>query len=204
MADIKISEMTYKQLTADDQFPTINSASPSDNFYAFGVDIPLLVGVSKWDASAIYTSGHIVIYNSSITKGLFLVTGTTSAGDSPDGTGYENFKSIALAWVPNAFAELGGGGGIPSVGYCRTGRIALQNVVFSGTPQTILYSIPTSFSEVDIEGARIHVTVSHDGQYGTVTVRSATSGNSGFIAVYLEFWGSGTASAFNLDYRIEL
>jgi len=203
--NLKISQMNYKQLAADDQFPTVNSSLVGENAYALGNDIPLLVGISQWNVDATYEAGHTVIYNSSITKGIFLVTATTSPGDSPDGTGYEKFKSISLAFVPNAFAELSGGGGIPSVGYCRTGRIELYNNAFSGSsPSITLFTISTSFSETDIEGAKIECTVSNDGQLGTVSVRSATSANSGQIAVYLETWGSGNFGGKSIDFRIEL
>jgi hypothetical protein len=205
MSNLKISQMDYKQLAADDQFPTVNASNPGENKYALAGDIPLLVGISKWDVAASYAEGHTVIYNSSITKGIFLVTTATSAGDSPDGTGYEKFKSISLAFIPNAFAELSGGGGIPTVGYCRTGRIELYNNAFiGGSPSTTLFTIPTSFSETDIEEAKIECTVANDGQLGTVSVRSATSANVGQIAVYLETWGSGNFAGKYIDFRIEL
>jgi hypothetical protein len=123
--DIKISEMTYSQLAAGDAIPTVNIASPTTNNYALGGDIPLLMGISKWDASAVYTSGHIVIYDSATTKGLFMVNTTTTAGDAPEGiAGYDKFNAIALNWVQNALpVTFSLGAGTIDITGKRTGTI---------------------------------------------------------------------------------
>jgi hypothetical protein len=52
MPNQKISEMTYKQLAVDDEFPTVNSGSIF-NTKALGGDIPVLVGILQWSVSAI-------------------------------------------------------------------------------------------------------------------------------------------------------
>jgi hypothetical protein len=102
MADLKISEMTYKQVTADDQFPTVNSSEPGVNNYGLVGDIPLLVGISPWDSNISYAVEHVVIYNSATTSGMFRVKTVTSPGDAPEGAGFNKFESYAIGWRENA------------------------------------------------------------------------------------------------------
>lgn len=187
--------MDYKQLAADDQFPTVNSGLVGENKYAFGADIPLLVGISVWDSSASYLAGHTVIYNSSTTKGIFLILDTTTPGDSPDGTGYDKFKSIALAFVPNAVTYPS------SSGYYRTIRLSITEPISAGT---YLHSISTSFTEVELEAANITAKISYNGQFASVQVKSITSGNSGQLAIYLEHYGSSSSTTYYVDIVIQL
>jgi len=129
MPDKKISEMTYKQLAADDFFPTVNSSTLA-NTAALGGDIPVLVGILQWNASTIYTAGQIVIYNSANVSGMFRVKTTTVAGDAPEGVGFDKFESYSIAWrentfnvtqnSPDYFVELQGK---------RTGRITFTDAV---------------------------------------------------------------------------
>lgn len=194
MADLKISEMTYKQATADDQFPTVNSSEPGVNNYGLVGDIPLLVGISPWDSNTAYAVGHVVIYSSSITKGLFLVTSTTSPGDSPDGVNYGKFKCISLGFIANLFSL------DSSVGYARTGKLSITEPISTGV---YLHYIDTNFSETDIENAKITATIAFDGQFGVAQVRSATSSGSGQIAIYIEHFGSLSSRTYYVMYQIE-
>lgn len=198
MANKKISEMTYKQLAADDMIPSVNpTTDPTENYNFLGADIPLLVGISVWDVSATYSAGHTVIYNGTTVKGIFLVTSATSAGDSPEGAAYAKFKSLGLGFIPNAFDPA------DNVGYCRTGRIRISGT-FSGSPGTTLYNISTNFAEADIQSAKITASVSFNGQFALAQVRSMTaSGTPGDIAFYIETWGSWT-NTFYVDYMIEM
>ena len=102
MADLKISEMTYKQLAADDQFPTVNS-STLDNTKGLAGDIPLLVGISVYDSNAVYVPGHLVIYNTDTVSGIFRVKTLTTPGEAPEGIGFDKFESYGIGWRENTF-----------------------------------------------------------------------------------------------------
>lgn len=142
MANLKISEMTYKQVTADDQFPTVNSNEPGVNNYGLVGDIPLLVGISVWDSFATYAVGHVVIYNGTQIKGLFSITSVTSAGDSPEGAGASKFAPLSLAWLN---FDLGGTFGVSdttTMTYVRTGySIITQPIGSTGNFTYILANI---------------------------------------------------------------
>jgi hypothetical protein len=208
MSNQKISQMTYKQLAADDEFPTVNSSSLA-NTKALGGDIPLLIGILQWDASAIYTSGQIVIYNGAEVKGMFLVTSTTSAGDAPDGTGYTKFKSLALAFVPNIINVVGNTI-VENLGLARTCRIVFPTKTGPNVPDsgTYIFGLTTGYTYNDIKNAKIDCTLSSDiGQNLTVIVRNVTSdGSGGTIIIILEFPFTGITNGnpFNLDIKIEL
>jgi hypothetical protein len=103
MADLKISEMTYKQLAADDQFPTVNS-STLDNTKGLAGDIPLLVGISVYDSNAVYVPGHLVIYNTDTVSGIFRVKTLTTPGEAPEGIGFDKFESYGIGWRENTFS----------------------------------------------------------------------------------------------------
>jgi hypothetical protein len=170
MSNKKISQMTYKQLAADDQFPTVNGSS-LDNFYAFGGDISLLVGILQWDASAIYTSGQIVIYNGAEVKGMFLVNNTTSAGDAPDGTGYTKFQSIGLSWVRNdTVPPLSNASPNINIGYLRTKEIRIDQ-----TPSTTVTYTITSNLSTHIMGIKVNVYTFND--MNPITVNYIDVGN---------------------------
>jgi hypothetical protein len=102
MADLKISEMTYKQLAADDQFPTVNS-STLDNTKGLAGDIPLLVGISVYDSNAVYVPGHLVIYDTNTVSGIFRVKTLTTPGEAPEGIGFDKFESYGIGWRENTF-----------------------------------------------------------------------------------------------------
>ncbi len=131
MANKKISEMTYKQLSADDQFPTINSSTPNANNYAFGGDIPVLLGITQWNPNAVYGVNQIVIYNSNTVSGMFRVKTITSAGDAPEGSAFDKFESQAIGWKENLhvatnidyFLDIGGQ---------RTGKITYNDSLSVG------------------------------------------------------------------------
>lgn len=123
--------MDYKQLSADDQFPTVNSSLVGENKYALGTDIPLLVGISVWDTNASYLSGHVIIYNNTINKGLFLVVTDTAPNEAPDNlAGAAKFKSLGLSYIPNTSVQG------DSIGYQRTGKVSFV-LTGSGTTDSI-------------------------------------------------------------------
>jgi hypothetical protein len=116
--NLKISQMDYKQLAADDQFPTVNASNVGENKYALGGDIPLLVGISQWNVDAAYSAGHVVIYNTTEVKGMFLVKSTTSPGDAPDNAAFVKFESLSLGFVNNEWTQG------EAIGYQRTGTVS--------------------------------------------------------------------------------
>jgi hypothetical protein len=171
MSNKKISQMTYKQLAADDQFPTVNGSS-LDNFYAFGGDIPVLIGILQWDASAIYTSGQIVIYNSAEVKGMFLVTSTTSAGDAPDGAGYSKFTSLSLVFMPSNIHL----NGVWSIGKQRTGRLVFSNgIACTGTssdPSIHTFQVTNDFLNTFLVNCKFNFNIGANGQSPTMELRN--------------------------------
>lgn len=198
MANKKISEMTYKTLALDDQFPTINSASPTTNFYALAADIPLAVGVSQWNSLATYAAGHVVIYNGSTTKGLFMVNSTTSAGDAPDGTGYAKFKSLALAFIPtNIFTTTSTSGPNWTTAKERTGRCMFKNgTTYSGsstTPALLSCDLYTGFDDTFLNAAKFNFTIAGPGLSQPMSIRNVVCLNmgTGVINVTVEMWGTG-------------
>lgn len=203
MANQKISEMDYNPLSKTDIFPTVNTVGLDIiNSHAKAEDIIKLVNLYHWEIDKIYAAGSLVIYNSATTKGVFLVTTTTIAGNSPENAGYNKFKSVSLAFVPNNIPVVGFSPSI-SLGYLRTARLSFPVASPAISTGVYLISLQTSFTEAELRNAKIDCTVSHNGQFGNVQVRSATSGNSSLIAIYLEFF-SNTSNAFNVDIKVEL
>lgn len=100
MADLKISDMTYAAVEETFMIPAVNPSSLSTNYYILAGMINFQ-RIFRWNSSTIYLADDLVIYNSSTVKGTFRVTTTTSAGDSPEGTGANKFKSQSLEFVAN-------------------------------------------------------------------------------------------------------
>ena len=203
MGNLKISEMTYKTLDGGDLFPTINPAiSSTTNYSTAAAEIPVFIGISKWNADTIYQIGHVVIYNGTINKGLFLVTNTTSAGNSPEGTGYENYKSISLAFVKNEFTIITIDSSY-TTGYARTGRLYFPAGIVPAAPYPDIYmfSVDTSFSTLFLTGAKLNFNVNATGQSPLISLRSVTLGSlvEGSLIFTIEAWGTGV-SVFGSRY----
>ncbi len=199
MANKKISEMPYKQLTTTDQIPTVNSALPGENNYAFANDIPLLVGISVWDSSAIYTVGHLVIYNSSTVSGIFRVTATTSAGDAPEGTGYAKFESYCLSWINNAHGDN------DNISYERTGYISVS--LTGANVDRFLLSSSLISGSTSLEIATSYKVTCSLVRYGVSSTQELISIksiglSSGQIGIYVENTGSALGGVY-IAYTIE-
>jgi len=195
MANEKISEMTYKQLAADDMIPSVNpTTDPTENYNFLGADIPLLVGVSVWDASATYAAGHIVIYNDSTIKGMFLVTTTTSAGDSPAGTGASKFKSVGLGYVANSHSAS------DNIGYERTGFITVSLTGATVDNFNISSSIVT-----DANSHKISATLYRSGtSFVSEDILIKSLGiSAGSITFYVEKTTVGGLGNVRISYTIE-
>jgi hypothetical protein len=186
MSNQKISQMTYKQLAVDDEFPTVNSGSIF-NTKALGGDIPLLIGILQWNASAIYTAGQIVIYNGAEVKGIFLVTSTTSAGDAPDGAGYSKFTSLSLVFMPSNIHL----SGIWNIGKQRTGRLVFSNgIVCTGTssdPSIHFFQVTNDFLNAFLLNCKFNFNIGATGQSPTMELRNVVVTNDSIqivVAVY--------------------
>jgi hypothetical protein len=187
MADKKISQMDYKQLAVDDQFPTINPSLPTENYYALGGDIPVLMGILQWNADTIYTKEQIVIYNSSTVKGMFLVKSTTSAGDAPDGAGYSKFTSLSLVFMPsNIHLD-----GIWIIGKQRTGRLVFSNgIECTGTPSDPsihLFQVNNDFLNDFLVNCKFNFNIGSNGQSPVMELRNVVVTNDSIqvvVAVY--------------------
>lgn len=206
MANEKISQMTYKQLAEDDYVPAVNPVTnPLENYYFLGADIPLLVGVSQWDAAATYAAGHIVIYNTSTVKGMFLVTTTTSAGDAPDGAGATKFKTLSLCFVNNEFNCVSN---VWTITHQLTGRLIFENgTSFSGSPDVLTFTLETSIDDTQLTNASLSFKFNSPGQALIFSVRSVTKGAApSTLAIALECWGTGinTLNGKYIDYEIKL
>lgn len=195
--------MTYKQLDMGHEIPSIDPNNPGQNFKFYGEDIPLLVGVSKYDPAASYLDGHTVIYNTTEVKGLFLVNSNTSPGDAPDGSNYDKFTALSLAFVPNAFTRSGGHWDITKQ---RTGRLnfGTGTTYSSGINQ---FYVNTQFDQSWLAGKKIIVTLGSAGLVTPFSIQYATCGSSGGqILIGLNYTGSSGSTALNgrwLDFTIE-
>lgn len=197
MPNQKISQMDYKQLSADDQFPTVNSSLVGENKYALGTDIPLLVGISQWNSSAVYSAGHLVIYNSSINKGIFLVTATTLSGDSPDGTGFEKFQSVALSYVANSHVNN------DSIGYERTGYLTVTLAGSAIENFTIYSDVITSSTS-----HKVTATLFRNQGPGSTAVSEnilikSLGVTMGSVTFYIEKKNFGSLGSVRISYSIE-
>jgi hypothetical protein len=193
MSNEKISEMTYKQLAVDDEFPTVNSGSIF-NTKALGGDIPLLIGILQWNASAIYTVNQIVIYNSNTIKGMFLVTSTTLAGDAPEGTGFNKFKSVSLSWVRNDTTSLSNASPNVDIGYLRTKEITINQTAST----TVSYNITSNLS-THVMGTKVNVYTFNDPQSIVVNYIDI---QSGFIVINITV-GSGSNQSMRVMVQID-
>lgn len=194
MANQKISQMNYKQLAADDQFPTVNSSLVGENAYALGGDIPLLVGISQWNVDASYQAGHVVIYNTTEVKGMFLVVDTTSPADAPDNVGgAAKFKSLGLSFVNNEWSQG------ESIGYQRTGTVSF-NVSGSGIIDAILLD---SSIITDTFSKKITATVVTDDTLNKDVYLKAIVPSVGQILFYICKESSGELRKVRIAYTIE-
>lgn len=194
MANQKISQMNYKQLAADDQFPTVNSSLVGDNAYALGGDIPLLVGVSTWNTDASYLAGHVVIYNTSEVQGMFLVVTDTSPNEAPDNAaGAAKFKSLGLSFINNEWTQG------EAIGYQRTGTVSFS-VSGSGTIDAILLD---SSLITDVYSKKISATVVTDDTAKKDVYLKAIVPSVGSILFYICKESAGGLSGVRIAYTIE-
>lgn len=197
MADKKISEMDYKQLAVDDQFPTINASSPTENFYALGGDIPILIGILQWNSSTIYTPGQIVIYNGLKTKGMFLVVTTTSAGNSPDNlAGFNKFKSLGLVYVENLNAAN------DNIAYQRTGYINVSLTGAAVNNFTIYSDLITSSTSYKVSATLFRNQAPGSSVSENIVIKSLGI-TAGSITFYVEKSTAGALGGVRIAYTIE-
>jgi len=197
MADKKISEMDYKQLAVDDQFPTINASSPTENFYALGGDIPVLIGILQWNSSTIYTLGQIVIYNGLKTKGMFLVVTTTSAGNSPDNlAGFNKFKSLGLVYVENLNAAN------DNIAYQRTGYINVSLTGAAVNNFTIYSDLITSSTSHKVSATLFRNQAPGSSVSENIVIKSLGI-TAGSITFYVEKSTAGALGGVRIAYTIE-
>jgi len=155
--------------------------------------------IKEWDNATIYEVGDVIYYSSATTKGIFEIVTRTTAGETPESSSYTKFKSISLSFIKNEVAEGG------DSGYLRTVRVVIPTESFSGSPNVFLYSIETSFADADLNAAKISGSLARDGQTGIASLRIANSNDaSGFLLMYIEYWGSGTLGGLFVDLKIEL
>jgi hypothetical protein len=196
MSNKKISEMDYKQLSADDQFPTVNASLPQENNYALGADIPLLVGISVWNSSATYAVGHLVIYNSSTVSGIFRVVTTTSAGDAPEGTGAAKFVSYALSWINTAHVDN------DNISYERTGVLTVSLTGAATENFTINSSLVTSSTSHKVTATLFRTQAGGSSVSEDILIKSLGI-TSGSITFYIEKTTSGSLGSVKIAYTIE-
>ena len=197
MSNQKISQMTYKQLAADDEFPTVNSSSLA-NTKALGGDIPLLVGILQWNVSTIYTEGQIVIYNSANVSGMFRVKTTTVAGDAPEGVGFDKFESYSIAWRENTFnVTQNSPDYFVNIEGKRTGRITFTDSISVGV--SILVVLTGDWAS----GANKNLIVTDNNSNGTDSGESyAISYSSGQITINCRTSRNYTAGTFKFKFTL--
>lgn len=185
--------MDYKQLAADDQFPTVNASNPGENKYSLGGDIPLLVGISQWSVDAAYSAGHVVIYNTTEVKGMFLVKSTTTPGDAPDNTAFDKFESLSLGFVNNDWVQG------EAIGYQRTGTVSFI-VSGSGAIDAILLD---SSIITDAFSKKITATVVLDNTLKKDVSLKAIVPSTGEILFYVCKESAGGLTGVRIAYTIE-
>ena len=200
MGNLKISEMTYKTLDGGDLFPTINPAiSLTANYNTAAAEIPVFVGISKWNADTIYQVGHTIIYNSAAVKGMFMVDTLTIAGDAPEGAGFDKFKSIGFNFIntiynanfASYFIDINGG---------RTGSIVFNEnlavndtilIVLTGDWTNVLNKnlIITNFSAPLTLNTVESFNVEYIGTQINIRTKVSSNYNSGFFRIKFELHG---------------
>lgn len=150
MADLKISDMAYRAVQESDMIPVVDSSNLTTNYYALAGMINFQ-RIFRWNSSAIYLADDLVIYNSPTVKGTFRVTTTTSAGDAPEGTGANKFKSQSLEFVPNTVSFTGSGGGhIANIGDIRTLIATVNEPISLGTTYSYMFRCNQSIRNKDV------------------------------------------------------
>lgn len=150
MADLKISDMTYRAVEESFMIPAVDPSSLSTNYYILAGMINFQ-RIFRWDSSTIYLADDLVIYNSSTVKGIFRVTTTTSAGDSPEGTGANKFKSQSLEFVANTHSFTGNGFGNKAyLNDKRTVIATINEVITTGSTYSYFFECDQSIRDKDV------------------------------------------------------
>lgn len=175
MADLKISDMTYAAVDETFMIPAVNPSDLSTNYYILAGMINFQ-RIFRWNSSAIYLADDLVIYSSSTVKGIFRVTTTTSAGDAPEGTGANKFKSVSLEFLANAITFTGDGAG-------NTANIADKRTVIA-TINTSMTGVYNFWFQCDqpVTNRNIIITANGGSGYSIITNVYKNGANT-FIAV---------------------
>lgn len=204
MADLKISDMTYAAVDETFMIPAVNPSNLSTNYYVLAGMINFQ-RIFRWNSSAIYLADDLVIYNSSTVKGIFRVTTTTSAGDAPEGTGANKFRSVSLEFVPNIFTGTYSGGTVDfgNLGDVRTGRLVFPSgISLSGTsssPDTFNFNAFLTLPNASFNNCVIRGSLSCPGQTYGISLRTFYGYNSYFFGT-VEYWGTTSGGAIQNRY----
>jgi hypothetical protein len=193
MADLKISDMAYRAVQESDMIPVVDSSNLTTNYYALAGMINFQ-RIFRWNSSAIYLADDLVIYNSETVKGMFLVTSTTLAGDSPEGAGFNKFKSVSLSWVRNDTASLSNASPNVDIGYLRTKEITITQTAST----TVSYNINSNLY-THVMGTKVNVYTFNDRQ--SIVVNYIDIQN-GFIVINITV-GSSNTQAMRVMVQID-
>lgn len=204
MADLKISDMTYRAVEESFMIPAVDPSNLSTNYYILAGMINFQ-RIFRWNSSAVYLADDLVIYNSSTVKGTFRVTATTSAGDAPEGTGANKFKSQSLEFVPNIFTGTYSAGSVSfgDLGDVRTGRLVFPSgISLSGSassPDTFNISAYSNLTNASFNNCIIRSSLGCPGQTDGISLRNFYGYNSYFYGT-VEYWGTTSGGAIQSRY----